>query len=446
MVKSFKDICYYFRGFDEPNRKRVHPGPGIRSKYPPKAGCPGRVGLFIILLLIVATPAAAIQGMETEEDISNLLATSKVSDEAEDKAKARQWAVLPEFGYGPDTGIMGGMKFSHRNVLGTGTYLDINSSLSPKTHQSFSFSMGSDRLAKNRLLLLLNAGYTLDPERKFFGLGNNHVGPDPASIHEIQNATAAITVGWRHYERICFNFEIGTRDVQIWCNKDVDFPLCTKKLFPDLPGIKGGLVNYLAFSFVWNNRDSVVRPTQGWRVILKFIHTNKLFFTDYEFTHFIGDVGHLWSVFDKRLIFGVRVNGQWITGPKKHIPFWELAVLGGDDTLRGFYPERFLGKGSLLFNGEIRGRLVQFDFFHLWHVQIDGVLFGDGGRVFIDTNDLENEFSINEEIISRIVDDFQYSYGLGLRIALSQSLVARIDAGFSREETGLVYLSFNQTF
>jgi len=79
-------------------------------------------------------------------------------------------------------------------------------------------------------------------------------------------------------------------------------------------------------------------------------------------------------------------------------------------------------------------------------VKVDGVLFGDAGRVFLDHSDVNNEFSLNSDIFDRIVSDFQYSYGAGVRIALAKALVARIDVGFSREETGLVYLSFGQTF
>ena len=40
----------------------------------------------------------------------------------------------------------------------------------------------------------------------------------------------------------------------------------------------------------------------------------------------------------------------------------------------------------------------------------------------------------------------RYSYGGGIRIALSEALVARIDVGFSDEEQGLTYLEFGQTF
>ena len=86
------------------------------------------------------------------------------------------------------------------------------------------------------------------------------------------------------------------------------------------------------------------------------------------------------------------------------------------------------------------------NFFDIWKVKIDGVLFGEAGRVFLNRKDLENEFHLNSRIFHRLANDFRYSYGTGLRIALSEALVARIDVGFSEEEQGLVYLSFGQTF
>lgn len=141
-----------------------------------------------------------------------------------------------------------------------------------------------------------------------------------------------------------------------------------------------------------------------------------------------------------------RINGEWIAGPDQQIPFWELAELGGEDTLRGFSPHRFVGKGRVLLNGEFRFPLTDFRFFDLWHVHFDGVVFGDGGRVFIDNDELRDEFRLDDNVIQNIIDDFQYSYGGGLRITLSEALVARLDVGFSDEQTGLVYLSFGQTF
>ena len=51
-----------------------------------------------------------------------------------------------------------------------------------------------------------------------------------------------------------------------------------------------------------------------------------------------------------------------------------------------------------------------------------------------------------EAAIEDVEDDLRYSYGGGVRFALSRALVARIDVGFSEEEQGLVYLTFGHTF
>jgi len=77
----------------------------------------------------------------------------------------------------------------------------------------------------------------------------------------------------------------------------------------------------------------------------------------------------------------------------RHVPFWELEELGGDDTLQGFLPRRFLGSGRVLLNAEYRARLGGFTFFRLWYVQFDGAVFGGVGRVFIDRDELGQRFA-----------------------------------------------------
>jgi hypothetical protein len=180
-------------------------------------------------------------------------------------------------------------------------------------------------------------------------------------------------------------------------------------------------------------------------VILKIIAANHAF-SDFKLARFIVDGGYLRSIYGGRYIFGLRLNGEVIEAPEGQVPFWELTDLGGRDTLRGFFPHRFVGEARVLLNGEFRFRITEFNFYRLWRTRIDGVVFGDGGRVFIDRDELQDEFKLNTEIVGRLLDDLQYSYGGGLRVALSEALVARIDAGFSDEETGLVYLSFGHTF
>lgn len=99
-----------------------------------------------------------------------------------------------------------------------------------------------------------------------------------------------------------------------------------------------------------------------------------------------------------------------------------------------------------MLNAEYRFQVVEFRFFDLWDVKIDAVGFGDLGRVFLEDDELEREFRIDEELLPRLFEDFRLSYGGGTRIALGDALLARIDVAFSEEETALTYLTFGHTF
>jgi len=111
-----------------------------------------------------------------------------------------------------------------------------------------------------------------------------------------------------------------------------------------------------------------------------------------------------------------------------------------DDTLQGYFPRRFLGTGRVLLNAEYRARLGGFTFLRLWYLQFDGAVFAGAGRVFMDRDDLGRRFAPGDAARLR------FAGGPGLRIALSQALVARIDVGFSEEEAGIVYLAFGHAF
>ena len=68
------------------------------------------------------------------------------------------------------------------------------------------------------------------------------------------------------------------------------------------------------------------------------------------------------------------------------------------------------------------------------------------GRVTLDSTDLGDEFEVNSDLLPRLFGDFRYSYGTGVRVALGEAILARIDVGFSNEETALVYLTFGHIF
>jgi hypothetical protein len=91
-------------------------------------------------------------------------------------------------------------------------------------------------------------------------------------------------------------------------------------------------------------------------------------------------------------------------------------------------------------------KLFAFDFFDIWRVQVAGAAFGDAGRVFVNRGELDDEFDLTDDVLDELTDDVRYSYGGGLRFLVSRAIIARVDVGFSEEETALVYLKFGHTF
>jgi outer membrane protein assembly factor BamA len=396
---------------------------------------------------ILASPARAIDDMQDQQTIAELLETPPVPPAEEaPELQERRWGLLPELGYGPETGAKGGLKFQDRNILDLGADLDVHGSYATKKQTSFTLELGTPHLLDDRALAFLRLHYDYDPQLRFFSLGNNNVGPDVASTNSFERIDGSFVVGWRPWKKLALNLGIDLLHVHVGRGDQRDNTPFTVDAFPNMPGISGGLVNPVSLSLVWTTRDSVVRPQEGWRLILVAAHTNKTMLSDFEFTRVVGDVSYLIPLFGGRHVLGLRANGGYITGPNGSVPYWQLEELGGDDTLRGFFPRRFLGWSRVLGSVEYRAGVYAFDFFSLWHVQVDAAVFGEAGRVFISAKDLRDDFGFTPEQAGNLVSHLQFSYGTGLRFELSEAIVARLDAGFSNEEHGLVYLTFGHTF
>ncbi len=388
----------------------------------------------LAVTLGAATRVAALESdIEIENDVSDSL-PSRPSDSEGQKKGGLPFAVFPQAGYGPETGPQVGVKFDGRDLFQGHTFIDVNLLYALNLQQKASFTVGNPDLG--RFMLFATVNYKRDPSMEFFGIGNNDIGPEPLSVQDIRRGRAGVLVGYRLLRRFALTLSGFYRETDIK-NAHDDDRLSTRRFAPGLPGIGGARANYLAAALVYNSRDEIVRPTTGWKVIFKYLNADKaLFNDDADFSKLILDVSYLVPLVWRRQVIALHGNTEVMFGDDRDIPFFELSSLGGDDTMRGYFPYRFLGKGRMLFNAEYRLKLVDFNFIHLWDVTIDGVGFGDAGRVF----------SSGEEFRKHFYDQLRYSYGGGLRIALSSGLVARIDVGFSPEETGLVYLSFGHTF
>jgi outer membrane protein assembly factor BamA len=379
-----------------------------------------------------ARSAAAEEGTRIERSVAESLAQSIEDAHLEEAEK--QWSILPQVGYDPEAELTAGVKFRTTDLFDSGFFLDLNTVLSLNRRQEAAITLGDPHIQDTPYLGYVNVVGYMDDAKEFFGLGNNDLGPDPVSNENIRRVAGGVAFGTRLLGgQAAILGSLTPRWTVVSKGQSSKTP-STTTLFPDLPGIHGGWTSEVALSAVLSTRESVERPTQGWVLLFKAGYVPSLG-SEFEYTRLLFDASYLYPILTRRQILGIRLGGEALLGPSDKIPFYELSFLGGEDTLRGYFPQRFLGKGRILGSAEYRLKLLDFDVMD-WHVLIDGVAFTDAGRVFLDAQDLEDNF----------LDSYRWDYGGGVRIAFSSGEVARIDVAFSEENKPLVYLTFGHTF
>lgn len=289
--------------------------------------------------------------------------------------------------------------------------------------------------------------YQLTPAHKFYGLGNNNVGDTALSTHEQHATSVLFTLAQRVMPHLVAAATLGYDRVTIGPGKPPDDKPTTTSAYADLPGIRGGNNNPVALSLIYNTQRDLTRPAQGWNVVGKIAHVGSELGNSFHYTRYIADASYVMPVFSSDHLLGVRVNGEYMDGSGNDLPFYEFASIGGADSLTGFYPDRFLGQSRLFVRAGYQTLLADLDFYNIWRVRLDGLLFAGAGRVFLNHSKLPDALLQHEpDVAPGLSHRLQFSYGTGLHIALGEALAARLDAGFSRESQGLIYLSFGNAF
>lgn len=114
-------------------------------------------------------------------------------------------------------------------------------------------------------------------------------------------------------------------------------------------------------------------------------------------------------------------------------PFYEMPSLGGPNELRGYTAGRFVDKGAAIFQLEQRNRVAHINFFNRATGEFYIDPFFEVGQVFHGRNDIT-------------WGNLQPVGGLGFRVDIEPSLIARVDVGFSQEENFQVFTVLNYPF
>src|SRR5262249_54531870 len=123
-----------------------------------------------------------------------------------------------------------------------------------------------------------------------------------------------------------------------------------------------------------DSRDNWYRPSSGALVEAGFDLTHGLAFDDSQYLRFHGALSAVVDLWQRSRTFTVRVEANDIEPfGITPVPFSELVVLGGPDTLRGFRYGRFRNYSSLFAGFEFR--------WPVW-MWMDAALFAEYGGVF----------------------------------------------------------------
>ncbi|WP_291721334.1 BamA/TamA family outer membrane protein [Bernardetia sp.] len=274
------------------------------------------------------------------------------------------------------------------------------------THQDKVFILGKIRLQSFPLL--------------YYGIGSN----TPEEHQAIVDANQ-IWVRQRVLRKVKKNFFIGPEFDFTRLSK-VDF-MENEEFEPiDLPLGHEGSTNFgIGAGIVYDNRHNVLNVRDGFFSELGFLHYNDGL-NNFEFNSIVSDT-RLFRPVGQHNVWATQILGQFNLG---NVPFNQLALLGGETMMRGYYTGRFRDKNQIAAQTEFRFLPLPLGF----SKRIGATLFGSVATVFPNTREID-------------MKNLVWAGGAGLRFLLfpKKDIYTRIDYSFTREGRGF-YILIGEAF
>ncbi|UOG75568.1 outer membrane protein assembly factor [Hymenobacter tibetensis] len=175
---------------------------------------------------------------------------------------------------------------------------------------------------------------------------------------------------------------------------------------------------------LYDHRDNVLSAYRGSYLELSALFNGGALGSDFQFGRYLLDARRYISLDqDHKTVLAGQVVGQFQAGA---VPFRELANLGGDKLLRGYYDGRYRDRQLVVAQVELRRQLF-------W--RFNGVLFGGVGQVGNTLADFDE-------------GGLKYTGGAGLRFKFNRRdrLNVRFDYGVGRDGSTGFYFNFGEAF
>jgi hypothetical protein len=331
-------------------------------------------------------------------------------------AAEKSFRVYPTLGYAPDTGVELGASslwlFRAKNDT-------LNRLSEVQAFSFFTFKAQYGLWIDNAIYGDKDKWFFLGRTRiqrfplLYYGIGHHAPGENPAVVD-----ANYILLRQRVLRKLRNNLFIGP-EVDYQQLFSVQFNQPEEGEPHDPPAGSGGTTNLgLGAALVYDTRHNVLNVRKGQFGELAFLHYNPSWRSDFRFNSINVDLRSFHPV-RKNNVIAWQLLGNFVTGD---VPFNQLALMGGDMMMRGYYQGRYRDKNLL--SAQVEYRMLPFSFSKRW-----------GATVFAGTA------AIAPELKAFQIDKTQFAGGAGLRYLLfpKKDIFLRLDVGMTREGPGFYF-------
>ncbi|MBS9523554.1 BamA/TamA family outer membrane protein [Litoribacter ruber] len=273
-------------------------------------------------------------------------------------------------------------------------------------------------------------------ENKWLFLGRIRVQSFPLFYHGIgmdtpEDYTARvdanqIIIKERALRKVGKNFFVGP-ELDFQRTSSVNFVPRSEDTVAELPlGYEGSNNLGLGLGLVYDSRHNVLNVRDAFFSELALLKFDGAWGSTFDFTSVISDT-RIYRPMGKNNVLAAQLLGQFNFG---QVPFNQLALLGGESIMRGYYYGRFRDNHQLASQVEYRFLPLPLGFTD----RIGAAVFAGAGTVFP-----EFDASAFKKVV--------FSAGGGLRFLLfpKKDIYTRLDVAFTQEGTGF-YIFIGEAF
>lgn len=198
--------------------------------------------------------------------------------------------------------------------------------------------------------------------------------------------------------------------------------------------------NFVRGGVVWDTRDRETGPRSGTWTEMMVQWADESLGSDFAMTRWTLTDRRYFALTD-RLVFAHRWSLQQVSdGVPVHelfalqTSFKEQEGLGGSKTIRGVRKNRYVGRGMLVWNSELRWEAAEFDFLgRSFRTILSGFL--DQGRVWSGQVQADELFS-----------GLHRGFGGGIRVGMGDNFIVAVDVGTSSDTAAPIYIGLGYLY